>query len=71
MYTIEELVQKVKATKEEIIDWLNRNGKFIGENGYSDEILNELIDEFGKRPVYKPIQVSEPQKDDDEPDFGL
>lgn len=71
MHTIEEFVQKVNASKEEIIDWLNRNGKFIGENGYSDEILKELIDEFGERPVYKPIQVSEPLKDDDEPDLGL
>lgn len=66
MYTIEDLARKVNVSEKDIIDWLKRNGKFIGENGYSDEILNELIDEFDKHPFYNPIS-----KNDDGPDFDI
>ncbi|HJF36311.1 MAG TPA: hypothetical protein K8U79_09860 [Clostridium perfringens] len=71
MYTLEELVNKVDASEEQIIDWLKRNEEFIGENGYSDEVLEKLIKKFGRRLVYKPIQTSQPQQNDDGPDFDF
>lgn len=49
VYTIDELVKKVNASKKQIMDWLENKNEFSAKNRYSKDVLDQLIQEFGRR----------------------
>lgn len=71
MYTIEDFVRILGVNEGKIREWLSDIGESLDEGTYySDDVLERLRAKSIELPR-TPTQISEPQKDDDGPDFCI